>query len=95
MASTTITTTTLTLTRPRTPINVVFDPSSMSLDEDLKPDDPSPQGIAANLSGKKGQAPQPSTKKLVIKLIKVHLLDPNTMSYFVANFYILGSDSHF
>ncbi|CAN6553359.1 unnamed protein product [Malus baccata var. baccata] len=50
--------------------DAVFDPSSMSLDEDLKPDDPSPRGIAANLSRKKAQPPQPSTKKLVIKLVK-------------------------
>ncbi|CAN6683666.1 unnamed protein product [Malus baccata var. baccata] len=50
--------------------DAVFDPSSMSLDDDLRPDDPSPRGVAANLSRKKAQPPQPSTKKLVIKLVK-------------------------
>lgn len=48
--------------------DVVFDPSAMSLDEDLKPSDgPS---FAANLSRKKATPPQPSGKKFVIKLNK-------------------------
>ena len=46
--------------------DVVFDPSSMALDEDLKPDD---RAVAANLSRKKATPPQPA-KKLVIKLNK-------------------------
>lgn len=50
-----------------------FDPSSMALDEDLKPDD-SPligasRAVATNLSRKKATPPQPA-KKLVIKLVK-------------------------
>ncbi|KAG7012530.1 Cullin-4 [Cucurbita argyrosperma subsp. argyrosperma] len=50
-----------------------FDPSSMALDEDLKPDD-SPligtsRAVATNLSRKKATLPQPA-KKLVIKLVK-------------------------
>ncbi|KAL6282644.1 hypothetical protein ACE6H2_013573 [Prunus campanulata] len=49
--------------------DVVFDPSTMALDEDLKSDDPSSRAVAANLSRKKAQPPQP-TKKLVIKLLK-------------------------
>lgn len=49
--------------------DVVFDPSTMTLDEDLKSDDPSSRAVAANLSRKKAQPPQP-TKKLVIKLLK-------------------------
>ncbi|XP_021899413.1 cullin-4-like [Carica papaya] len=45
--------------------DVVFDPSSMALDEDLKPE----PLAAANLSRKKATPPQPA-KKLVIKLLK-------------------------
>ncbi|KAH9749455.1 Cullin-4 [Citrus sinensis] len=48
--------------------DAVFDPSSISLDDDLKPDEPRQQA-AANLSRKKAQPPQPA-KKLVIKLLK-------------------------
>ncbi|KAH7568571.1 hypothetical protein JRO89_XS06G0016500 [Xanthoceras sorbifolium] len=48
--------------------DVVFDPSSMSLDDDLKPDEPRAPA-AANLARKKAQPPQPA-KKLVIKLLK-------------------------
>lgn len=58
--------------------DVVFDPSSMAMDEDLKPDDPSAlhtgRSIAANLSRKKATLPQPA-KKLVIKLVKGLILD--------------------
>ena len=54
--------------------DVVFDPSSMALDEDLKTDDPSSLpnargGMAANLSRKKATPPQPA-KKLLIKFHK-------------------------
>ncbi|KAK7825352.1 cullin-4 [Quercus suber] len=57
--------------------DVVFDPSSMSVDDDFKSHDSSapspspapPRSVAANLSRKKAQPPQP-TKKLVIKLLK-------------------------
>uniref|UniRef100_A0A7N2RDW8 Uncharacterized protein n=1 Tax=Quercus lobata TaxID=97700 RepID=A0A7N2RDW8_QUELO len=57
--------------------DVVFDPSSMSVDDDFKPHDSSapspspapPRAVAANLSRKKAQPPQPP-KKLVIKLLK-------------------------
>lgn len=48
--------------------DVVFDPSSMTLDDDPKLDDRSPPP-AANLSRKKATPPQPA-KKLVIKLLK-------------------------
>lgn len=48
--------------------DVVFDPSSMALDEDLKPDE-TRAPAAANLARKKAQPPQPA-KKLVIKLVK-------------------------
>ncbi|CAK7350199.1 unnamed protein product [Dovyalis caffra] len=49
--------------------DVVFDPSSMSLDDDPKLVDYRPPPAAANLSRKKATPPQP-TKKLVIKLVK-------------------------
>ncbi|KAK3205036.1 hypothetical protein Dsin_019082 [Dipteronia sinensis] len=48
--------------------DVVFDPSSMSLDDDLKPDEPRAPA-AANLARKKAQPPQPA-KKFVIKFRK-------------------------
>ncbi|KAF9672540.1 hypothetical protein SADUNF_Sadunf11G0052800 [Salix dunnii] len=48
---------------------VVFDPSSMSLDDDPKLVDYRPPIAAANLSRKKATPPQPA-KKLVIKLVK-------------------------
>lgn len=48
--------------------DVVFDPSSMTLDDDPKLQDFSPPA-AANLSRKKATPPQPA-KKLVIKLVK-------------------------
>ncbi|XP_057996406.1 cullin-4 isoform X2 [Hevea brasiliensis] len=48
--------------------DVVFDSSSMTLDDDPKLDDRSPPP-AANLSRKKATPPQPA-KKLVIKLVK-------------------------
>ncbi|KAF2316709.1 hypothetical protein GH714_042050 [Hevea brasiliensis] len=48
--------------------DVVFDPSSMTLDDDPKLQDRSPPA-AANLSRKKATPPQPA-KKLVIKLVK-------------------------
>lgn len=56
------------------PDDVVFDPSSMALDEDPKTDDPTAlpnaRGVmAANLSRKKATPPQPP-KKLLIKLHK-------------------------
>ncbi|KAE8708845.1 Cullin-4 [Hibiscus syriacus] len=47
---------------------VAFDPSSMPLDDDSKPDDAC-KPAAANLSRKKATPPQPA-KKLVIKLVK-------------------------
>lgn len=56
--------------------DVVFDPNSMALDDDLKADDPTalPNArsvMAANLSRKKATPPQPPrTKKLAIKLHK-------------------------
>ncbi|KAI5591920.1 hypothetical protein POPTR_004G132900v4 [Populus trichocarpa] len=49
--------------------DVVFDPSSMSLDDDLKLVDYRTPPAAANLSRKKATPPQPA-KKLVIKLVK-------------------------
>ncbi|KAJ6894996.1 cullin-4-like isoform X1 [Populus alba x Populus x berolinensis] len=49
--------------------DVVFDPSSMSLDDDPKLVDYRPPPAAANLSRKKATLPQPA-KKLVIKLVK-------------------------
>lgn len=58
--------------------DVVFEPSSMVLDEDLKHQPPpghadddaaTGRGVAANLSRKKATPPQPP-KKLVIKLNK-------------------------
>lgn len=63
--------------------DVVFDPSSMAIDEDLKPDDPSSalhsgRAVAANLSRKKATPPQPA-KKLVIKLVK-GLIPDHTLS---------------
>ena len=48
--------------------DVVFDPSSISLDDDSKSDD-APAPATANLSRKKATPPQPA-KKLVIKLVK-------------------------
>ncbi|KAJ6333275.1 hypothetical protein OIU77_009191 [Salix suchowensis] len=48
---------------------VVFDPSSISLDDDPKLVDYRPPPAAANLSRKKATLPQPA-KKLVIKLVK-------------------------
>ncbi|KAI4295451.1 hypothetical protein L6164_035498 [Bauhinia variegata] len=56
------------------PDDAVFDPTAMTLDEDLKNDDPTAQPnargvVAANLSRKKATPPQPA-KKLVIKLVK-------------------------
>ncbi|GKV36953.1 hypothetical protein SLEP1_g45035 [Rubroshorea leprosula] len=47
---------------------VVFEPSAMAIDDDVRPDE-SRAPAAANLSRKKATLPQPS-KKLVIKLVK-------------------------
>ena len=49
--------------------DVVFDPSSMSLDDDPKLVDYRTPPSTANLSRKKATLPQPA-KKLVIKLVK-------------------------
>ncbi|KAM1028682.1 hypothetical protein FF1_041238 [Malus domestica] len=76
MASTTITTTTLTLTRPRTPINAVFDPSSMSLDEDLKPDDPSPKASLPICPAKRDRPLSPLPRSLSSSSSKVQVI-PN------------------
>lgn len=69
--------------------DAVFDPSSMSLDEDLKPDEPSGlhsgRAVVANLSQKKATPPQP--KKLVIKL-KGLVLDPSVAFYFTLFYYL-------
>lgn len=55
--------------------DVVFDPNSMTLDEDLKSDEQRTPA-AANLARKKAQPPQPA-KKLVIKLVKGTVYDLN------------------
>lgn len=68
--------------------DVVFDPKSMALDDDLKTDDPTAlpnaRGVmAANLSRKKATPPQPPrTKKLAIKL---HKGKASISSFFICN----------